>query len=537
MKNFIKIFILTLIFNVSMIKAADFSATISGSTNVANGSTYTYEFKASPSNGVTIAGVSGVINYDKTKLELISASAVSPFDLTFNKSTASYTARYNDGKAKAFSYMKVKFKVKSMNVGDSTTISITNLKGTKVVNGSSSSATGSASKITLQVKSTNNNLSNLTVDSKTINGFKSSTTSYKMTVENSVSKVTIGATAADNTAKVSGTGTKNLSIYNNIIRVTVTSAAGKTKTYTITIVRKDADGYAGARSSDNKLKSLTIEGYEIPFDAATKEYELSVKNEVTKLNVEAIANDSDAKVEITNDPLVVGLNKIIIKVTAEDESTSEYVINVTRNNDNPAITIDKFKEVAETTTKDTIEVLVGNNDVITKENLQIIKDSKKNVIFAYYEENKLIYAWHLLNEDIKTDVDFSTKVSFESMNEERINKITNYAEAFYISSTNKNKSKAKLKVLTNLKGITKLYYFDGQIHLQSDRIEIDEDSYVEFPYEQNDYFLSRMEIVKNASGLAIILGVENAIIFGFCIYLIIKKTKEKKMMESKNEEV
>ena len=123
------------------------------------------------------------------------------------------------------------------------------------------------------------------------------------------------------------------------------------------------------------------------------------------------------------------------------------------------------------------------------------------------------------------------------MNEERINKITNYAEAFYISSINKNKSKAKLKVLTNLKGITKLYYFDGQIHLQSDRIEIDEDSYVEFPYEQNDYFLSRMEIVKNASGLAIILGVENAIIFGFCIYLIIKKTKEKKMMESKNEEV
>ncbi len=535
MKNFIKIFILTLIFNVSMVKAADFSATISGSTNVADGSTYTYEFKASPSSGVTIAGVSGIISYDKTKLELVSASAVSPFDLTFNKSTASYTARYNDGKTKSFSYMKVKFKVKSMNVGDSTTISITNLKGTKVVNGSSSSATGSASKITLQVKSTNNNLSNLTVDSKTINGFKSSTTSYKMTVENSVSKVTIGATAADSSAKVSGTGTKNLALYNNTFRVTVKSAAGTTKTYTIIIVRKDANGYAGARSTNSKLKSLTVEGYEIPFDASTKEYELSVKNEVTTLNVDAVANDSNAKVEITNEPLNVGLNKIVIKVTAEDESVSEYIINVTRNNDNPAITIDKFKEVAETTTKDTIEVLVESNDVITKENLQIIKDSKKNVIFAHYEDNKLMYAWHLLNEDIKTDVDFSTKVYFESANEEKINKITNFAEAFYITSTNKNKSKAKLKVLTNLKGITKLYYFDGQIHLQSDRIEVDEDSYVEFPYEHTDYFLSRMEVVKNANGLAIILGVENAIIFGFCIYLIVKKTKEKKM-ESKNEE-
>ena len=527
MKKTLKLIILALLLNISLVKAADFSTTASGNGTIAAGGTVTVTFKATSTTG--LYGINANLSYDTNLLELTSKSASSGFTLTFGSKVVLDSAA---PKKDTFAFLVLKFKAKSnFKVGNSTNITLSNVTGSD----GNRTLSGSTSKLTVKVASSDNNLSNLTVDSKTVNGFKSGTTSYKMTVENSVSKVTIGATAADSSAKVSGTGTKNLALYNNTFRVTVKSAAGTTKTYTIIIVRKDANGYAGARSTDSKLKSLTVEGYEIPFDASTKEYELSVKNEVTTLNVDAVANDSNAKVEITNDPLNVGLNKIVIKVTAEDESVSEYIINVTRNNDNPAITIDKFKEVAETTTKDTIEVLVESNDVITKENLQIIKNSKKNVIFAHYEDNKLIYAWHLLNEDIKTDVDFITKVYFESTNEEKINKITNFAEAFYITSTNKNKSKAKLKVLTNLKGVTKLYYFDGQIHLQSDRIEVDEDSYVEFPYEHTDYFLSRMEVVKNANGLAIILGVENAIIFGFCIYLIVKKTREKKM-ESKNEE-
>ena len=203
---------------------------------------------------------------------------------------------------------------------------------------------------------------------------------------------------------------------------------------------------------------------------------------------------------------------------------------MTRTNENPVTTMDKFSEVIKCTTKDTIEVLVDANEIISIEELEMIKSSSKNVIFAHYEDNKLLYAWHLLNSDIKTDKEFNTKVLFESENEEKINKLTNYAEAFYIRILNENKSKSKLKVLTNLKGETKLYYFDGKIHLQDGKIDIDDDSYIEFPSLQNDYFLSRMDIAKRNNGLAIILGVENIIIAGFCIYLIIKKSKEKKII-------
>ena len=498
MKKLFKLIVLALILNISLVKAADFTTSAS-------------------------YGINANLSYDSELLELTSKQASSGFTLTFGSKVVLDSASPKSGN---FAFLVLKFKAKSsFNVGSSTTISLTNVTGSD----GSRTLSGSTSKLTVKVASSDNNLSNLTVDSKTVANFKSSTTSYKMTVENSVSKITIGATANDSSAKVSGTGTKNLSVYNNTFRITVTSGAGTTKTYTLVVVRKDANGYAGARSHDNKLKSLTIEGYELDFNPNSTEYELTVKNEVTKLNVKAVANDSSASINIKNEPLVVGLNKIVVKVTAEDESVKEYVINVTRNNDNPTVTIDRFKEIAESTTKDTIEILV-NDDIITTSQLEMIKSSKKNIIFSHYEDNKLVYAWHLLNEDIITDTDFNTKVLFSSEKESEINKITNYAEAFYISTPNKNKSNVKLKVLTNLKENTKLYYFDDKVHLQSDKIEVDSDSYVEFAFIENDYFLSRMTEVKKNNALAIILGVENALIAGFCIYLIIKKTKEKKVV-------
>ena len=258
----------------------------------------------------------------------------------------------------------------------------------------------------------------------------------------------------------------------------------------------------------------------------TKSYELEVNNEVVHLDIEAIVNDSNAKVEINNNPLAVGLNEIEIKVTAEDESVNTYVLKVTRNNDNPVTTIDKFEEIAANTTKDTIEILV-NDDIITKEELEKIKNSGKNIIFAHYEDSKLIYAWHILNSDIKTDVEFNTKVSFTNDNKTKINNLTNYAEAFYISSLNQNKSVAKLKVLTDLTDNTKLYYYDSEkIYLQEENVEVN-DSYVEIPFLKNDYFLSRMEIKNNNNkGLTIILVVENVLIAGFCIALIVMHKKK-----------
>ncbi|MBO5413610.1 MAG: cadherin-like beta sandwich domain-containing protein [Clostridia bacterium] len=88
------------------------------------------------------------------------------------------------------------------------------------------------------------------------------------------------------------------------------------------------------KSNDSTLKGLAIEGYELypAFDANTREYNLRVTNDITKVTVLPTVNHSKAsyKIEGATEELVVGKNVITIVVTAEDGTTSNYVINVTR---------------------------------------------------------------------------------------------------------------------------------------------------------------------------------------------------------------
>lgn len=68
--------------------------------------------------------------------------------------------------------------------------------------------------------------------------FSAGQTSYAVTVPNSVSSITIGATAADSKATVSGTGAKNLNVGSNKFSVVVKAESGATKTYTVTVTRQ-----------------------------------------------------------------------------------------------------------------------------------------------------------------------------------------------------------------------------------------------------------------------------------------------------------
>ena len=83
------------------------------------------------------------------------------------------------------------------------------------------------------------------------------------------------------------------------------------------------------KSSNSKLESLEIaEGVITPeFSTSVKEYEISIPNEITKLSISAIADDSKATVKISgNEELEVGDNTIEIQVTAEDGSKTTYTV-------------------------------------------------------------------------------------------------------------------------------------------------------------------------------------------------------------------
>lgn len=89
--------------------------------------------------------------------------------------------------------------------------------------------------------------------------------------------------------------------------------------------------------SNANLKSLRIdiEGLIPDFSANIYEYDLIVSNEINDIDVLAITENPNAKVEITgNTGLKEGLNIVKIKVVSEDQTQNrEYIINVTKTAD------------------------------------------------------------------------------------------------------------------------------------------------------------------------------------------------------------
>lgn len=187
-------------------------------------------------------------------------------------------------------------------------------------------------KITVKVtgkKSTNNYLSSLTVNGKEISGFSKTKTSYVLATTTD-SKITIGATAEDKSARVSGIGSKSLAYGANTFNVVVTSESGSKRTYKVTINRKDE------RNSNNYLKTLTIKGYTLnpPFKSTTTSYTLDVDDKVDKITIEATLDDKTSTFVKGEGPRTVDLKKgenvIKISVKSENEKTKTYTINVIR---------------------------------------------------------------------------------------------------------------------------------------------------------------------------------------------------------------
>lgn len=87
------------------------------------------------------------------------------------------------------------------------------------------------------------------------------------------------------------------------------------------------------KSKDSTLSALSVkEGAITPeFKKDVKEYALTIPYETSEINVTATPTDSKATVAVEgNKDLKEGENTVTVKVTAEDGSTSNYVIKVTR---------------------------------------------------------------------------------------------------------------------------------------------------------------------------------------------------------------
>ena len=97
---------------------------------------------------------------------------------------------------------------------------------------------------------------------------------------------------------------------------------------TVTITEKPVTPTTTTQSSDSSLASLTVQGYDIGFSSDVRAYKLYVAHGVGSLDITAKPSSSKATVAPIKSDLTEGWNKVSVTCTAENKTTTEYVIDV-----------------------------------------------------------------------------------------------------------------------------------------------------------------------------------------------------------------
>lgn len=197
----------------------------------------------------------------------------------------------------------------------------------------------------LKITSSGGSLSG-TTESTDANGSETS----KQVINAKFSANSVGTYTIYLTGQIAGSDLKKQQI-NESITITVTepeqpkpstpgggtssggSNSGSTNKPNTTTKPSTSDNKETTKSSDSTLKSLSVlEGVISPeFNKDVREYTLIVPNEIGEINVTAVPTDSKATATVTgNVELKEGENTVTVVVTAEDGSSSKYLIRVTR---------------------------------------------------------------------------------------------------------------------------------------------------------------------------------------------------------------
>ena len=182
-------------------------------------------------------------------------------------------------------------------------------------------------KITKKILSTDSTLSKLIINGTEIK-LKDDVLKYQTTVSYSTKKLDVEVEPSDEKAVVVDFNNNKASFdfFTNTkeIKIKVKSESGIITTYVLTVSKRG--------EADTTLKSLTIKNYKLDFSSEVTDYELKVLKNVSKLEIDAKANDKNADVKITNPKLSVGENTVKIEVS-NDGDTTTYTINVTKLNE------------------------------------------------------------------------------------------------------------------------------------------------------------------------------------------------------------
>ena len=137
--------------------------------------------------------------------------------------------------------------------------------------------------------------------------------------------VIISVLTNDDKATVEYTKNPKLNIGDNLIDINVTAENGDIKKYKLNIVKEKL-------LSSNKNVKIIVNDKEVIFNSFKSE-KIYLSNYKNEIDIKYELEDSNAKAEIIgNFHLKVGKNQVIVKVTAENGETQDYIINVEKEN-------------------------------------------------------------------------------------------------------------------------------------------------------------------------------------------------------------
>lgn len=251
------------------------------------------------------------------------------------------------------------------------------------------------------------------------------------------------------------------------------------------------------KSTNNKLKELKIENQEIK-KIDDNNYEVSVGNNVTAITIEATSEDEKATIEGTGEKtLEIGENNFEIIITAENNTQNKINIKVVRKE---GLFLEDLKNVINDNNTKDIDITVNNDSVISKEDIELIKNSKKIVTLNYIDQDKkLIYSLIIDGSKIKDTNEFVTNIEF--INDKDFSKAANYADGLMIKSSSLiDGLKIKLYVGNKFENdsLVNIYSYNqdqNKVNLEEKNIKV-ENGYITFNLKSGYKYLLTMSDVN-----------------------------------------
>ena len=203
-----------------------------------------------------------------------------------------------------------------------TTTKTTTKRTTKRVTTTRSTTSSQTTTITEAPRVVNTKLSSITLSDGEID-FKEDVFEYSVNVDVNIDFIDVKVVPIDANNKVEITGNTNV-VNGSVIVIKVIGSDNSSTEYKINVIKEEKT----VLSSNSKLKSLKVDGYDLNFNSKVNNYTLYIDEDVNELNIDYEAEDSKSTVLISGNNNLTEGSRVTVKVIAEDGTETDYSIDI-----------------------------------------------------------------------------------------------------------------------------------------------------------------------------------------------------------------